>query len=304
MIYALTITMMTSVTWMYLAASSAARSVRSSSQPQQSSSHFWPRETVSTCACANSHISCVSQQHAEDKLKLHKIHAEAVKVALLLYLACGASLWFYLLPQRGAALATHAVVIVFGIMTMLHIHCVVNRCSLLVSVRDSASPSPIIGFIAVIPYIVLLWMAAQGAFFGTGHFSEFAGIQWPSAFIGFQDSNPMWRSAILVAINTFAPQAMVAVAIGVVLAITRRSMLELLRNDAKQRMYTDYCLAHAGLTKLSVRSRCVKICGTKIRLRHLGWKLRVELVPGVVGGGSQDFSSVSSKLQYLSLIHI
>jgi hypothetical protein len=62
---------------------------------------------------------------------------------------------------------------------------------------------------SLIAYFLLSLLPAQ-LFLGSGHFPEFAGLQWTAAFVGFEDSSsPLARvrSGALVAVNAFAPQA-------------------------------------------------------------------------------------------------
>jgi hypothetical protein len=50
---------------------------------------------------------------------------------------------------------------------------------------------------------------------------SFLVLNGPLASVGFQDSTPTRRSAVLVAINTFIPQAFVAVVVGVLMLFSQ-----------------------------------------------------------------------------------
>ena len=61
--------------------------------------------------------------------------------------------------------------------------------------------------------LVTLHLLPMQLFLGTGHFCEFAGLQWTAAFVGFESSESALgavRSGALVAINTFTPHAICA----------------------------------------------------------------------------------------------
>lgn len=297
LVYALTIMLMAVVPWTCFASFSAARSLRSSCRVrQQTSSKHLPQDVGSLRACKQGGVHSISDC-AEEFMEEQSGRVEAIRYLLLLYLGGSAALWLNLLPQRAAALAMHTVFIIVGVLAMLDIHCDVNRVAVLRDVT-SIRPEGCRVCVSVVPFIVLSWMAAHGTFFGTGHFSEFAGIQWPSAFVGFQDSNPMWRSAMLIAINTFTPQAMVAVVVAVMLLIAYSSVLVVLRNDAKKLRQAESRLVNARVMESSTCSCFIRITSVHVQIWQLCCKLQLEYVPVTSSGRPEDIPRVNSSCEY------
>lgn len=181
-------------------------------------------------------------------------HSDAMRMLLLIVLASSTSLWLYLLPRKVAALTVTMVLLGWGLSSMLRAYCDAHRF-MFAKVRSARFERCSAHHTPVVPFITVYWMVMYVAFLGTGHFSEFAGIHWPSAFIGFNDSKPLWRSMLLVGINTFAPQAMLAVVVVCVLLKVNMSELS--------------ALPSAGASTSGSVHRCSRMFGASLHLGKL-----------------------------------
>lgn len=148
----------------------------------------------------------------------------ATDALMLLLLGCAVPLWLLLLPPLAGAVAMHSLIIVLCVMGMLHMHWWVelsfDRLVLFAAeifrtqhpghdIPFTFAPG-VSAFTGTLLAGMLLCLMPHVAFLGSGHFCEFAGVQWPAAFVGFDSSDPPWRSATLIALNTFLPHAIVA----------------------------------------------------------------------------------------------
>ena len=158
--------------------------------------------------------------------------AAALQASALAALAAAAPLWLLLLPPSAAAAATCALCIALCIFGVLRMHWWAELAADSVAARDEDDQRatrcehepPLAGLPSkfnsctggtyacdgtIISYLLLCLLPVQ-LFFGSGHFCEFAGLQWTAAFVGFDESASTAdavRSGVLVAFNTFAPHA-------------------------------------------------------------------------------------------------
>jgi hypothetical protein len=276
--YVLAVIVLPLGTWMYLACRSASP-CQSRCKLNAAKSMLPSQEAHSSRATNMWQTQVAPKQLLEEQRR----GTEAIKILLLMCLGCGAALWLYLLPQKASALAIHAVLITFGVFCLLHIHCDILRVSQHFKRQETVRATDSSFYVSVVPFIVVSWMLAHGAFFGSGHFSEFAGIQWPSAFVGFQDSTPMWRSAMLVACNTFAPQALVAVVVGVLVLFTQSAVLLAPRCSRQLHNHESSQLSSGKINTSQFPSR-ISISSVQLQWWQLRCKLRVKLQPVGLSG--------------------
>ena len=177
--------------------------------------------------------------------------AAAADAAVYAALAAIAPLWLLLLPPARAAAAALAVLAVLAIFGLLQAHwaaelaldslaCAETRGA--AQARSSASggvPSDRLaggpsrggaGIPAAQGTLVAacaLCLLPSQLFLGSGHYCEFAGLQWTAAFVGFEDSVAV-RSGALVAINTFAPHAVASLLLVLVATCELRAQMALL----------------------------------------------------------------------------
>jgi hypothetical protein len=156
---------------------------------------------------------------AELLAELASRQTAAGEIVLVVTLAALVPLWLLLLPAGLAAAALLTLLFVLSAFALFRCQLSsplespgarnVDTQGLLSALVASASAR-----LGMLPYVLLLYLLAPLAFFGSGHFYEFSGIHWPAAFVGFEDSEPAWRSALLISINTFAQQAAAGVLLG------------------------------------------------------------------------------------------
>jgi hypothetical protein len=146
--------------------------------------------------------------------------ASALEVAAATTLAALVPLWLLLLSPARAAAALFALAVVLCIFGILQLHwwAEVALDELSRGAHDKATPTPHVAAAPagtsafhgqLITYFLLCLFPAQ-LFLGSGHFCEFAGVQWTAAFVGFDESSSgvdSIRSGALVAFNAFAPYA-------------------------------------------------------------------------------------------------
>lgn len=134
-------------------------------------------------------------------------------------LAALVPLWLLLLPADRAAAAIYALVLVLAIFGLLHLHWWAEAAIDKTCERGPRPPAASVvsnstsAFDGTIICYCLLCLLPAQLFLGSGHFCEFAGVHWPAAFVGFDESTSAAaaaRSGALVAFNTFAPWAVSA----------------------------------------------------------------------------------------------
>lgn len=172
----------------------------------------------------------------------------ATDALLMLTLACGGPLWLLLLPPRAGAIAAHTLVLVLCVLGVLQMHWWVelafDRLVLFAAElfreqhpgRDipfTHAPGAS-AFTGTLLACMLLCLLPHAAFLGSGHFCEFAGVQWPAAFVGFDSSDPPWRSGLLIAANTFLPHALVAALVVLVATREGRALMQFLDSAAAE----------------------------------------------------------------------
>eukprot|EP00892_Ulva_mutabilis_P011669 jgi/Ulvmu1/8875/UM049_0057.1 len=172
----------------------------------------------------------------------------ATDTLLLLLLACMGPLWLVLLPARAAAIALHMLVLVLCVLGVLHMHWWVelsfDRLVLFAAdIFRAQNPGHDIpftfapgvsAFTGTLLASMMMCLLPHAAFFGSGHYCEFAGVQWPAAFVGFTSSDPPWRSGLLIALNTFLPHAAVAVLVLLVATREGRGLMHSLDSAAAE----------------------------------------------------------------------
>lgn len=172
----------------------------------------------------------------------------ATDAVLLLLLACGGPLWLLLLPPRAGAVALHTLLLVLCVLGILQMHWWVeltfDRLVLFAAelfreqhpgadVPFTHAPGAS-AFTGTLLTCMLLCLLPHAAFLGSGHFCEFAGVQWPAAFVGFLSSDPPWRSGLLIAANTFLPHMLIAALVILVATREGRALMQFLDSAAAE----------------------------------------------------------------------
>ncbi|GMH39920.1 hypothetical protein BSKO_07824 [Bryopsis sp. KO-2023] len=123
----------------------------------------------------------------------------------------------------------------------------------------------------------MLSLFGMQAFFFTGHFCEFSGLQYNSGFVGF-DEFEFFISGCLLALNTFGPQiiVMLATPIGMVGSAARRELVgRKARDDSSQQhisvknLGSDTRMAVVVLIGIRTYFTFVSMLSAAIQRRHL-----------------------------------
>lgn len=139
--------------------------------------------------------------------KPHDRRTSAVQAVLLILLMLFTLLWMLLLPDHNRSIILLSVLMHIAVVWPL-LTCEDHSFNILKTASHSNSPR--IGTMTrqrrpQVAYVIALeWMCLLPSilFFGSGHFSEFAGVQWTAAVVGF-NSVQLLRSAAFVYVNTF-----------------------------------------------------------------------------------------------------